>query len=216
MPRASGPRRAESTENTRQRMCEECARIMVTEGVRDFQVAKQRAGARLGAHATRHLPTNAEIDAAVRTYLNLFHARRHAEDLAQRFAGARDVLAHFESFQPRVVGALLRGWTLPGAPVEAHLFADTVEEVQWFLQETGIPFELDSKRLRFGPERYAQVPVYRFARDDQGFELAVFAGRGRHEAPLCPMDGRPMRRAALRELDEAAAAAGVGPRVPPG
>jgi len=209
MPRGNGVRRTDGGESMRLRVREECARIMVMEGVRDFQTAKQRAGARLGLQAERSLPTNLEIDAAVRSYLNLFHANRHAADLALRFAGASRALREFESFQPRAVGALLRGWVLPTSPVELHLFADTVEEVQWFLQEAGIPFVLDSKRMRFGADRYSQVPVYRYTRDEIGYELAVFSGRGMRETPLCPVDGRPMRRVALRELVETASALGV-------
>lgn len=209
MPRGNGARRAENGESVRQRVCEECARIMVMEGVRDFHVAKQRAGARLGLQAERNLPNNLEIDAAVRAYLNLFYANRHAADLALRFAGAGRALRDFEPFAPRAVGAMLRGWVLPTTPVELHLFADTVEEVQWYLQDAGIPFVLDSKRLRFGADRYNQVPVYRYTRDDLGYDLAVFSGRGMRETPLCPVDGRPMRRVNLRELSAVADALGV-------
>jgi len=193
----------------RVRISQECARIMAEEGVRDFQLVKRKAAERLGVKSNRYLPSNAEIDESLHDYLRLFHAEALAHNLRRCSALACEVMHNLDRFHPRAVGPLLRGNVTDHSPVELHVFADTPEDLNWFLADAGIPFETADKRFRFGGDRYRDLPLVRFTVDDTLVEIAVFGRDAIREAPLSPVDGRPMGRAGLREVENLAANSGV-------
>ncbi len=58
----------------RQRIALEAGRIMAETGNQDFHLAKRKAAARLGAADTRNLPSNTEVQEALREYQRLFLA----------------------------------------------------------------------------------------------------------------------------------------------
>ncbi len=195
-------------EQVRRRVCLECARIMAEEGVRDYHFAKRKACARLNIRANSQLPTNQEIEQALREYLQLFHHDALTRRLTRRYALALDTMDNLAPFAPRLVGSLISGNVTEHSPVELHVFADGVEDVNLFLAEQGIPCELTEKRLRFGGDRYMNLPVCRFSADGIVIEMVVFAPRNLKEPPLDPTDSRPMRRMGMKELEGLAGAHG--------
>ncbi len=90
-------------------------------------------------------------------------------------------------------------------PLELHVFATTPEEVILYLGECGVPAEPFDKRFRFGRERQQSVPALRFRADDIGVEVVIFPENGLREAPLSPVDGRPMERLSAAEVAALAA-----------
>ena len=85
--------------------------------------------------------------------------------------------------------------------IQLHVVADTPELVGFFLREQGIPYEETSKRLRYGGERSEMVPVYGFLAEDTAIEVSVFSPVAAREAPLSPVDGQPIKRAGLKEVE---------------
>jgi hypothetical protein len=197
------PRRGDPAADVeRQRICQEAARILAEEGVRDYQAAKRRAAERLNLPQAHSLPSNPEIEAALIQYLELFHAR----DLPARRARLRrlaiDAMQFLSRFEPRLVGAVLNGAVTVHSPVELHLAADTPEEVGLVLDEHLIPYEQYERRLRFGGDREVRLPGYRFTADGTIVEALVLTPTQARSAPLSPVDGRPMRRANPREVQQ--------------
>jgi hypothetical protein len=195
--RGAGP----AAEERRRHISQEAARIMAEEGVRDYQLAKRRAVERLDLPPERHLPSNEEVESALRDYLALFQGRRLKQDTRRLRTVARDAMRFFERLEPRLVGAVLSGTVTRFTEVQLHVAADSVEEVGWLLDEHHIPYEQDERKLRFGGDRYETVPAFRFTADDVPIELAVFTRESVRETPLSPVDGKPMRRANLREVE---------------
>ena len=107
----------------------------------------------------------------------------------------------FTPFQPRLVGALLRGNVTDDTPIELHLFADNPEEVVDHLDQNQIPCQTFDKRVRFAGNRFIQVPGFRFSVDRGMVELLTFNKKQLREAPICPVDGRPMKRATLNTVE---------------
>lgn len=184
----------------RQHISAEAARIMSDEGVRDFQIAKRKAADRLSIPDNKHVPTNQEVEAALQEYLQLFHAQRLSGMLQRLRSLAVEAMQFFAEFKPRLVGPVLTGTVTPESTVQIHVRADMPEEIALLLQEHNIPFEEGDKRLRYGGDRYEACPVYRFTADSSTVELYVFDHQSAREAPLSPVDGKPMRRATMREL----------------
>lgn len=171
---------------------------MAEEGVQDFFSAKRKAATRLSLPETKNMPSNQEIDEALRAHIALFHPDLAATRLRLREVAA-DAMAFLAEFDPRLSGSVLTGTVTKFSEVQLHIAADSPEDVALFLHEHGIPYDELDKRVRFG-DRAADLPAYRFSADGVPIEVCVFSREGIREAPLSPVDGKPMKRVALKEL----------------
>jgi hypothetical protein len=185
----------------RMRIAQEAARLMAEEGVRDFYTAKRKAAQRLGAPETRNMPRNLEVENALGEYQRLFQGDDQVSYLRALRESAAQAMRFLERFKPRLVGSVFSGTAGRHANINLHLFADTPEEVSLFLMEMNIPFKSTNKRMRMGREDWHELPAFEFMAGDHAVELVVFPGDGRRDAPRSPVDGRPMYRAGLDEVE---------------
>ena len=174
---------------------------MAEEGVLDFHAAKRKAAERLNLPEGQHLPSNPEIEQALSEHLQLFHSRDLPQTLQRLHRLAVQAMRLLERFEPRLVGSLLTGHVTRFSEIQIHVIADAPERVAFLLQENSIPYEETSKRLRYGGDRSAIVPVYGFLAEDTAIEVSVLTPAAAREAPLSPVDGRPMKRATLKEVE---------------
>jgi hypothetical protein len=108
----------------------------------------------------------------------------------------------FLPFEPRLAGSVLSGTAAAHSDVNLHLFADTPEEVQLFLLDAGIRFETGLRRMRLNRDTTEDIPTVRFLAGDVPIEALLFPAKGLRQAPLSPVDGRPMARASLSRVQE--------------
>lgn len=181
-------------------LTQECARLMAEEGVKDFLTAKRKAAARLNLPNKAMLPSNTEIEQAVLEYQRLFKSAEQPAHLRRLRQAAVEAMRFLARFRPRLVGPVLSGAAGPHSDITLHLFADAPEEVALFLLEQGIPFETSERRLRLGNGAYAAFPVFGFGAGEVNIDLTVFGCAAEREPPRSPVDGRPMRRAGLPEV----------------
>lgn len=200
--KAGNPREAQ----LRQMVATEAARIMVEQGSRDFGQAKRKAAARLRVDPRHSLPGNPEVELALEEYLRLFRADTQPGELRRRREAAVEAMRMFEAFRPRLVGPVLNGTADGFSAVNLHLFADAPEEVDQALMERGIPFDADLRTVRATTDRTENLPLYRFVAGDITVEMTVFPPEGLRQAPLSPVDGRPMQRAAIDKVEALLAA----------
>jgi len=180
----------------------EAARIMSDEGVRDFQVAKRKAAERLSIPDNKHVPTNQEVEEALREYLELFHAKQLSGTLETLRRCAIEAMHFLAEFKPRLVGSVLSGIVTAESRIQIHVSADTPEDIGLLLDDHNIPFEENDKRLRYGGDRYETCPVYCFSADSNPIEVYVFDHKKGRETPLSPVGGRPMKRATIKDVEE--------------
>ena len=152
-------------------------------------------------YVERPLAQGAEIEAALVERQRLFNAQSHADRIRKYRQAARNALLFFSAFSPRVAGTALSGAVAVGSDLEIHLFADTVERVTLKLMENEVPYRLVERRMRVSGNGYERFPACRFLADDVPVLAILFPVDGVRQAPLCPVSGRPMRRADIRELD---------------
>jgi hypothetical protein len=189
----------------RTRLAQEAARILAEEGVRDHLRAKKKAMQRLGvqrAQQQRVLPTNQEIESALVEHLRLFKGDDQPERLRHLRETAVKAMRLFDAFGPRLVGGVLDGTATLHADIRLHVFAETPEELAMHLMNSDIPFDTDERRFRLTGGGYGFYPVYRFLAGDVLVDITVFSPRDRAQPPCSPVDGRPMRRGTLAELEE--------------
>lgn len=197
------------SENLRKALAQEAARVMSEHGIRDFLFAKRKAAERLGV-ADGMLPRNAEIETALAEYQRLYGGDEHDESLyAQRLA-ARAAMRLLRDFRPRLVGAVLSGTATQHSDVQLHVFADSAEQVAFFLLDRKIPHEVDEKRVRMNTSRILLQPTIWLEMDAQPIEVVVFSHDGIRQAPVSLVDGKPMKRADLAEVEALIAATTLG------
>jgi len=189
-------------DNLRRALAQEAARIMAEHGIRDFLVAKRKAAERFGvADGAALLPKNSEIESALAEYQRLFGGESHLSALHAQRVAALSAMRYLREFSPRLVGAVLSGTATLHSEVQLHLFADRAESVTLKLLDEGIPHEVTEKRMRFNAEQVRAFPGVRFEIDAQPIEATVFPPDGIRQAPVSPVDGRPMRRANTFEVE---------------
>jgi len=197
-----GKRNPTRADNVRRALAQEAARIMAEHGIRDFFVAKRKAAERLGVtDGTAALPKNTEIEAALAEYQRLFGRDKHAESLQAQRRAALTAMRYLSEFEPRLVGPVLSGTATAHSEVQLHLFAERAESVALKLLDEGIPHEITEKRIKMSPERVLAYPGLRFQMEDQSIEVTVFPTDGIRQAPVSPVDGKPMRRANAFEVE---------------
>jgi hypothetical protein len=187
-------------ENLRRALAQEAARVMAEHGVRDYRFAKRKAAERFGVIDEAVLPRNTEIEAALLEYQRLFAAESHEATLEAQRRVALDVMQRLAAFSPRLVGPVLLGTATEHDDVVLHVFVDRLETLTWRLMEHGVPHDVGEKRIKFNADRILQLPVLRLEVDEQAVELVVFGIDGIRQAPVSPVDGKPMRRADAAEV----------------
>ncbi len=174
---------------------------MAEHGVSDFLFAKRKAAERFGVTDNAVLPKNTEIEEALAEYQRLFGGDSHVETLYAQRQVALTAMKRLKEFEPRLVGPVLSGTATDHSHVQIHLFADRAESVAIKLMDQGIPHEVTERRVKMNAERVLAYPGLSFEIDDQPIEATVFPMDGIRQAPVSPVDGKPMRRANVNELE---------------
>lgn len=189
----------------RQVLAQEAARIIVDQGIRDYRVAKIKAAERLGLNTRGALPGNAEIEQAVSEHLLLFGGEAHALLLRTMREVALAVMEMLDMYSPRLVGPVLAGTADGSSSVNLHVFADSPEFIAMYLEERGYSLRAYERRLRSRPHRNSRPETYagyQFRHSDTSIEATVFPEDGIRQAPISPIDGRPMKRADFKAVQE--------------
>jgi hypothetical protein len=119
------------------------ARLIAEEGC-DYAQAKRRAVQELvGDARTAPIPDNAEVEREVRRYLRLFDGEQHPKLLAGLRHAASTLMERFAAFEPHLIGAVLNGTATEHSDIHLHLYVDSAKDVEVFLLDTGIEFDVD-------------------------------------------------------------------------
>ena len=182
-------------ERARQMVAQEAARIIVNHGVRDYGAAKTKAAERLGFKTRGALPGNSEIERAIEQHHQLFGGESHLDLLRSMRETALSAMDILSSFTPRLVGPVLIGTADENSAINLHLFADSAESVAMELSSLDIeywPYERRLKSRRGQTDNYAG---FEFLHGRAEIQATVFPVDGIRQAPLSPIDNKPMDRA---------------------
>ena len=137
----------------RSRIAHLAARMIAEDGVSDYGLAKRKAARQAGAPDSRNLPTNLEIEEALRAYQQLYQADEHPERLQHLRELALDMMRLLAEFSPHLTGALLSGSIGSRPDVHLQLFTDNLKELEIFLLNQQIPFRVRETRVWVGDSR---------------------------------------------------------------
>lgn len=195
------------SDNLRSAVAQEAARLMAEHGIQDFLVAKRKAADRFNVIDRALLPKNTEIEAALMSRQRLFGGGQHDRSLHQQRRTALEAMRVLANFEPRLVGPVLTGSATEYTDIQLHVFSDSPEAVYTHLLDRRYDYEVFERKIRMTLDRQVPVPTVRFEIDDGMVEAFVFPRDGIRQAPVSPVDGKPMRRADQREVQDMLATA---------
>ncbi|AKR42152.1 hypothetical protein [Methylophilus sp. TWE2] len=132
----------------RQEIAQSAARLMFEEGISDYARAKRKAIKAMGITQDAPLPTNGEIDAALREYHALYADETDAAHLLELRQAALHTMRLLQKFQPFLTGAVMEGTAGPHTDTEIHVFAESAKELEIYLLNQNIPYRLDEQQYR--------------------------------------------------------------------
>lgn len=163
-----------SAKNMRRLIAQQAARMMAEEGLADYSKAKRKAARQLGCDEDHGLPSNAEIEQELRLHHEIFHSESQPQRLHLLRSEALRVMQLLERFNPHLAGAVLDGTAGRYADTEIHLFADSLKDVELFLLNKNIPYQVDEKTYRISGEKQ-RLPVFLLDGAHGTIQLIIFA-----------------------------------------
>ncbi len=195
-----GIKRGSGSEVLREQLAQEAARLIVDHGIHDYGQAKRKAAQRFGVRQAGALPSNAEVESSVIERQRIFAPDSHKYRLAAMRRLAADIMEFLADFEPRLVGAVLTGTVTDNAALELHVFTESPEAVLAELEAQGVSCRDCQRRYRFNGQDMTIVPGFSFTREGERVYIIIFPEKGVRQAPLSPVDRRPMQRAARRRV----------------
>lgn len=175
----------------RERLAYEAARIMVEQGLNDFESARRKAAERTGILDRRQWPSNERLKEAVLAQRQLFWGAGHDETSRSLKREAVQAMWMLSEFEPRLIGSTLHDLGDRQNGVELFLFADRPEDVLFKLADQGIPWREGERILRYANGQRLAHPAFGFLAGEIPFELIVLPVRARRQPPLDPITDRP-------------------------
>ena len=185
----------------RQRIAHLAARLMAEDGIEDYARAKRKAARQAGMADTKQLPSNEEVDEALRVQQTLYHHAEHDARLRDLRERALKAMREFAPFNPRLTGSVLNGNAGRYADIELHLCTDQVKAVELFLLDRRIPYKAAQCRL-YSADVPATVPVFIISDGAVDIRLAVLPAHALRLPLTTTPGGRPMEHAKLQMVEQ--------------
>ena len=191
-----------ASEKLRQQISWEAARLMYLREESEYYRAKMKAARRIcrGWVKPRDLPSNAEIRDQIQVFARIHEGDRRTDNLREMRVEALRLMRLLCLFRPRLIGSTLTGHVRQGSDIDLHVFSNSLEAVTAVLDQEGVQYDVERKRVRkHGEERiFTHVHVY----DRFNFELTLYAADLVHYVCKSSVTGKPIERASIAELEQ--------------
>lgn len=163
-----------NTEMLRAEIAAAAARMIAEDGA-DYGTAKKKAARQILGNAKIRgdiMPDNAQIEDEVRTYNEVFFGDSQPARLMHLRKLALRLMAEFAAFSPYLTGAVLNGTAGEHSDIHLQLFADSAKDVQIFLINKRVDFEV-SETPHFNGHGES-VETLSFIWHNEGVHLALY------------------------------------------
>lgn len=189
----------------RELIAQAAARMIAEDGIQDYALAKRKAARQLGATDTHNLPSNTEVQQALRLHQGLYQKDEHALRLKRLRSEALNTMHLLERFKPYLTGSVLSGTATRHSDINLHLFTDNAKEVELFLLNRNMPYETGEKRFRLNDD-IVSVPSFTLQGETGEIRLAVFGSEDLRKSTNGPIEGKPLERAKIKQVEALLAA----------
>ena len=181
------------------------ARLAVSSAIWELKYFAMAASFRNGAPDSRNLPTNLEIEEALRAYQQLYQADEQPERVQRLREVAVEIMRLLAQFNPYLTGAVLSGSASRHADVHLQVYTDSLKELEIFLLNREIPFRTREIRVWIG-DTEAVVPDLVLSTAEADVHVTVLSPHHRRQPLRLSLDGRPLDRAPLESVETLLAA----------
>jgi len=182
---------------TRERVAQLAAQLMVEHGIQDFGLAKRKAARQMGIEDGHSLPGNQEIEQALKTYQALFHGESHPVRLRQLREIALHTMRLFADYHPYLTGSVLNGSAGPHSDINLQLYTDNEKEFELYLMNHGIPF----KQGQHQSGRLGTLPSFTLNLEQADVNIAIYPEDKLRSAPRNQIENRVSKRAKLAQVE---------------
>ena len=183
------------------RIAVEAARIAAEFGSTDLVSARRKAVKNLGARNSKLWPDISDVEDALRKRQRLFHAPRQNAAQLQLLQTAIDAMAEFDAFQPRLFGPVLEGTADLHSEISLLLYADTPEDVIFYLTDKGIPWRAGEAHMNFSRRRQETRPSLRFRAADTDIRLIILTPTDQRETLYSHDLDKPLRVGSIHQVE---------------
>ena len=177
------------------------ARLMYDRQESEYYRAKIKAARQVCREWVKpsDLPSNAEIRDEIQTFARLYEGDQRTTNLLEMRLEALCMMRVLCKFRPRLIGSVLTGHVRQGSDIDLHLFSDSIEAVAGALDQQGMVYDIERKRVRKQGEERVFTHVH--VRDRFPFELTVYAAKQAHIVFRSSITGKSIERATIAELE---------------
>ncbi|MDR3620622.1 MAG: tRNA adenylyltransferase [Paludisphaera borealis] len=180
------------------------AQLMYHRTESEYFTAKRKAAKQLGVEyrfRPADLPSNAEIRDQIQTMARIHEGPKRLDHLRDMRFEALRLMRKLARFRPRLIGSVWTGHVRQGSDIDIHIFSDSQAIVTDVLQEFGLEYEVEHKRIvKYGEERvFTHIHI-----DDRfPYELTLYPEDKVHYVFKSSITGQPIERASIAELEAA-------------
>ena len=159
---------ARQSKHIRLQVAHKAAQMMAEEGISDYAFAKRKAAKFFGLMDGEALPSNDEINDAIKEHQSIFFDEEHEERLKALRIEALNLMKKLNAFNPHLIGGALDGTIGRYPKTKIQLYADSMKEIEFFLLNLGIPYETRDLKLE------KKIPILIIAGSQGPIELMIF------------------------------------------
>lgn len=192
----------------RVRIANRAAEIIMEEGITDYHFAKKKAAKYLSYQSLDYLPSNDEIDDALKEYQKIYQVDIDPTLVDKIKNEALMIMEIFKSFNPHLVGQLIDG-LIPKYPIiQINLYTDNMKEIEYLLLNNNIEFNLKDTNIsekRTKKKSLRNIPIIKIEGhwfpielkilDENDFKskknnLNIINGRGKNLEDIKKLEGK--------------------------
>src|SRR5579871_3778285 len=178
------------------------AQLMYHRTESEYFTAKRKAARQLGLeyrYRPGDLPSNKEIRDQIQAMARMHEGPKRLETLRDMRLDALRLMRLLARFRPRLIGSVRTGHVRKGSDIDIHLFCDSLALVTNTLDELGLQYDVEHKRIvKYGEERvFTHIHLY----DRNNFELTLYPEDKAHYVFKSSITGKAIERASIAELE---------------
>ena len=139
---------ARQSKHIRFQVAHKAAQMMAEEGISDYAFAKRKAAKFFGLMDGDALPSNDEINDAIKEHQSIFFDEEHEERLKVLRLEALSFMKRLSAFNPHLTGGVLDGTAGRYPSIHIQIYADSMKEVEFFLLNHNIAYETRDRKSR--------------------------------------------------------------------
>ncbi len=188
----------------RQQIAFEAARLMYQRVETEYYTAKRKAARLLRVeHRFKpgDLPSNQEIRDQIQAFARMQEGEKRKENLRAMRVEALRLMRKLVRFRPRLIGSVWTGHVRKGSDIDIHIFSNGPSPVTAVLDENGMLYDVEHKRIvKFNEERvFTHVHVH----DRFKIELTLYPEDKVNYVFKSSITGKAIERASIAELESA-------------